>query len=69
MVRFRGRQMTHTELGAELLKKFEEACAEKGTVEKAPAMEGRSLIMFIAPLKQSAKDKAKQKAEDKAEAK
>ena len=63
MVRFRGRQLSHTELGAELLKKFEEACSEKGTVEKSPMMEGRSMIMFIAPLKQTGKDKNKQKAE------
>ena len=33
--------------------------------DKAPAMEGRSMIMFLSPLKQSAKDKAKAKAEDK----
>lgn len=62
MVRFRGRQLSHTELGAELLKKFEEACAEKGTVDKAPAMEGRSMIMFLSPIK-AGKDKAKPKAE------
>lgn len=62
MVRFRGRQLSHTELGAELLKKFEEACAEKGTVDKAPAMEGRSMIMFLSPIKPG-KDKAKPKAE------
>jgi translation initiation factor IF-3 len=68
MVRFRGRQLSHTELGAELLKKFEQACAEKGSVDKAPAMEGRSMIMFLSPLKQSAKDKAKAKAEEKSEA-
>ena len=66
LVRFRGRQMTHTELGAELLKKFEEACAEKGTVEKPPVMEGRSLMMFISPLKAtSAKQKPKPEETDK----
>ena len=60
MVKFRGRQITHSELGVELLKKFEQACAEKGTVEKAPAIEGRSMIMFISPLKPTAsKEKAK----------
>ena len=63
MVRFRGRQLSHTELGAELLKKFEEACAEKGTVDKAPAMEGRSMIMFLNPIKQG-KEKSKQKSEE-----
>ena len=59
MVRFRGRQMTHTEIGAELLKKFEAACAEKGNVDKAPVMEGRSMIMFLSPIKASAKEKTK----------
>lgn len=60
MVKFRGRQITHSELGTELLKKFEQACAEKGTVDKAPAIEGRSMIMFISPLKPTAsKEKAK----------
>ena len=63
MVRFRGRQLSHTELGAELLKKFEEACAEKGTVDKAPAMEGRSMIMFLNPIKVG-KEKTKQKSEE-----
>ena len=62
MVKFRGRQLSHTELGVELLKKFEQACAEKGNVDKAAAMEGRSMIMFLSPLKQTAKDKAKAEA-------
>ncbi|MBE6636362.1 MAG: translation initiation factor IF-3 [Ruminococcaceae bacterium] len=69
MVRFRGRQLSHTEIGAELLKKFEQACAEKGSIDKAPVMEGRSMIMFISPLKQSAgKEKSKPKAETKPDA-
>lgn len=60
MVKFRGRQLSHTELGIELLKKFEEACAEKGNVDKQPAMEGRSMIMFLSPIKPG---KVKPKAE------
>ncbi len=60
MVRFKGRQLSHPELGTELLEKFEKACEGKGSVEKAPAMEGRSMIMFISPLKpHSSKEKAK----------
>ncbi len=65
MVKFKGRQLSHPELGAELLKKFEQACAEKGSVDKAPAMEGRALIMFISPLKPTT---AKQKPEKAAPA-
>ena len=48
-VRFRGRQMVHTSLGAELLDKFSEACSEYGTVDKPAKMEGRSLALFLAP--------------------
>ncbi|WMJ24439.1 translation initiation factor IF-3 [Paludicola sp. MB14-C6] len=47
-VRFRGREMAHTEMGNGLLERFKEACVEEGTVEKSPKMEGRSLAMFIA---------------------
>ena len=46
-VRFRGREMTHTNLGNALLERFREACSEYGVVEKPPKMEGRSLAMVI----------------------
>ncbi len=46
-IRFRGREMAHTNLGIPLLGKFKEACQEFGTVEKEPKMEGRSLTMLI----------------------
>lgn len=52
IVKFKGRQMSHQEIGAELLAKFEEACSEFGTVDKKPQLEGRFLSMMIAPLKQ-----------------
>ena len=48
-VRFRGREMTHPELGRNLLDRFKDDCGEVGVVEKQPKMEGRSLAMFIAP--------------------
>ncbi|WP_458863684.1 translation initiation factor IF-3 [Acidaminobacterium chupaoyuni] len=50
-VRFRGREMAHTGIGLELLKKFGEACGENGTVEKEAKLEGRQMIMFLAPIK------------------
>lgn len=50
-VRFLKRAIAHPQLGEELLDKFKDACAEYGTVEKTPKMEGRSLVMFIAPKK------------------
>lgn len=48
-VRFRGREMAHTNIGEELLKKFAEECAEIGTVDKEPKLEGRSMSMFMSP--------------------
>ena len=48
-VRFRKRAIAHPQLGEELLDKFKEACAEAGTVEKPPKMEGRALVMFVSP--------------------
>ena len=59
MVKFRGRQMAHQDIGRELLERFTQACEEVGTVEKAPLMEGRNMIMFIVPIKQSAKNTKK----------
>ena len=48
-LRFRGREMAHQELGMELLKRIETDLAEIGAVEMFPKMEGRQLIMVIAP--------------------
>lgn len=54
IVRFRGRQMTHQDIGRKLLTKFAEVCADVGSIDKAPLLEGRSLTMFLAPLKKDA---------------
>ena len=48
-VRFRGREMAHTEIGRDLLKKFAEQCAEVATMDKAAKMEGRNMSMFLSP--------------------
>ena len=48
-VRFRGREMAHTNLGEKLLVDFAEACAENSTMEKNPKLEGRFMGMFLAP--------------------
>lgn len=50
-VRFKGRQMAHQEIGLELLEKFAQTLSDAGTVEKKPVLEGRTLTMFIVPLK------------------
>lgn len=50
-VRFRGREVTHSSLGLDLLERFADLCAEVGTVEKNPKLEGRQMHMFLAPKK------------------
>ena len=50
-VRFRGREMAHTELGEEVLIRVSEAIKEYGEIEKKPTMETRSMYMMISPIK------------------
>ena len=53
-LRFKGREIAHQELGRDMLARFEEAVSEFGTVDKKPALDGRQLTMFIAPVKNTA---------------
>ena len=48
-VRFRGREMAHTDIGAELLRKFAAECAELASVDKDAKLEGRFMAMFLSP--------------------
>ena len=50
-VSFRGREVTHSSLGQDLLHRFAELCSECSTVEKQPKLEGRQMLMFLAPAK------------------
>ena len=50
-LRFRGREMAHMELGQKLLKRVEKDLDEYGTVEQFPKMEGRQMVMVLAPKK------------------
>ncbi|WP_297461254.1 translation initiation factor IF-3 [Ferrovum sp.] len=50
-LRFRGREMTHQELGYNLLKRVEADLAAHGVVEQFPKMEGRQMVMVLAPRK------------------
>ena len=50
-LRFRGREMAHQELGMEMLKRVEEDLKEIGVVEQMPKMEGRQMVMGLAPVK------------------
>ena len=50
-LRFRGREMAHQELGAQLLARVREDLEDLGTVEQMPQLEGRQMIMIIGPKK------------------
>lgn len=50
-LRFRGREMAHQELGMQLMQRVEADLEEYGTVEQRPKMEGRQMIMVLAPVK------------------
>lgn len=48
-VRFRGRQMAHTNIGEEILMRFATACADVGSLDKNPKLDGRHMSMFLSP--------------------
>ena len=50
-LRFRGREMAHKELGAKLLNRVRDDLEEYGSVEQMPQLEGRQMVMVIAPKK------------------
>ena len=54
-VRFRGREMAHTNIGQDLLLKFAEECGEIAVMDKSPKLEGRHMSIFLSP--KLAKDK------------
>jgi translation initiation factor IF-3 len=51
VLRFRGREMSHQEIGKEILERFREAVSESGTVDKAPNLEGKLMTMIVNPIK------------------
>lgn len=48
-IRFRGREMGHPELGLGIMRRFADVCADIAVVEKPAKLEGRSMLMFLAP--------------------
>ena len=50
-LRFRGRELAHREIGMDLLKRVEKDLEELATVEQFPKMEGRQMVMVLAPIK------------------
>lgn len=49
VIRFKGREMAHTDYGFEPMQRFAEACSEVGVIEKPAKVEGRNMMMFLAP--------------------
>lgn len=48
-IRFRGREMGHSQYGYDLMERFAGGCAEVANIEKAAKLEGRNMLMFLAP--------------------
>ena len=48
-IRFKGRAITHKEIGQRVLDRFSAECSELATVEQAPKMDGRSMFLILAP--------------------
>ena len=48
-IRFRGREMAHTNIGEQLLKDFAEKCSDVANMDKNPKLEGRNMSMFLSP--------------------
>ena len=70
-VRFRGREMAHTNIGEALLRDFAAKCSDVANLDKEPKLEGRSMSIFLSPKSQNQlkkEQKAKKQAADKAAA-
>jgi translation initiation factor IF-3 len=50
-IRFRGREMAHANLGRQTMERFAELVAEIAAIERLPKLEGRQMLMFLAPKK------------------
>lgn len=62
MIFFRGREQSRPEMGVQLLQQFAEDIVEHGTVESAPRIDGRNMVMVIAPTRNKSDARAEQNA-------
>lgn len=46
-IRFKGRELSHTAIGLEVITRFGEACEDLGVIEKKPLLDGKQMIMFV----------------------
>ena len=68
-IRFRGRQIAHSDIGLKVMQDFAERTKDVSTVERRPMIEGRNMIMILAPKAEKAsKAERSQKAQQKPEA-
>lgn len=63
MILFRGREQSRPDQGVRLLRKFAEDVAEFGTVESSPTIDGRNMVMVVAPHKNKSEVKTEQNAQ------
>lgn len=66
-MRFRGREVTHPEIGREILKRLAESVEEFGTIETAPRLEGRQITMVLAGIRQQKPARRSNRHEDTAD--
>ena len=64
-IRFRGREMAHTNIGEQILRDFAEKCSELANLDKQPKLEGRNMSMFLSPKSAAAVKKAQKEAAKK----
>ena len=63
-IRFKGREMGHPEIGHDTMKRFSDACLDFASVERPAKLDGRSMLMFLAPKPISSSGKNKSKPKD-----
>ncbi len=63
-VRFRGREMAHTNIGEQLLRDFAEKCSEIANLDRQPKLEGRHMSVFLSPKPQTAAKKPAKSKDD-----
>lgn len=51
VLRFRGREMSHQQLGVEIIERFRDAVSEAGSVDKPPVLDGKLMTMIVSPIK------------------
>lgn len=64
-IRFRGREMAHTNIGEQILRDFADKCSELANLDKQPKLEGRNMSMFLSPKSAQAVKKAQKEAAKK----